>query len=236
MKLLAIDTATEMCSVALLIDNQILSREAIAPRSHTELILPMIDALLQQADCRLTSLDVIVFDRGPGAFTGLRIGTAIAQGLAMGAGLPVIAVSSLATLAQGALTLNQASQVLACIDARKAEVYWATYCLVNNVMQAVSPESVGNAATVHTPGEGVWYGIGSGFAAYPMELTQNPKVRLQDYSAQRYPLASDMLPLALKEWQLGNLLAPEDAAPVYIRNDVAVRPGQTAGVNKETKR
>jgi tRNA threonylcarbamoyladenosine biosynthesis protein TsaB len=227
MKLLAIDTATEMCSVALLVDNQILSREAIAPRSHTELILPMVDAVLQQADCRLTSLDAIVFDRGPGAFTGLRIGTALAQGLALGADLPVIPVSSLATLAQGAFALNQATQVLACIDARKAEVYWACFRLVNNLMQAVSVECVGAAVTVHTSGEGLWYGIGSGFAAYPLELTQNSQVRLQDFAPQRYPLASDMLPFAVAAWQLNQTLVPEDATPVYIRNDVAVRPGPT---------
>lgn len=235
MRLLAIDTATEMCSVALLIDNQILSREVIAPRSHTELILPMVDEVLQQADCRLASLDAIVFDCGPGAFTGLRIGTAVAQGLALGAELPVIPVSSLATLAQGAFTLNQATQVLACIDARKAEVYWACYRLVNNLMQAMSAESVDSAATVHTSGEGLWYGVGSGFAAYPVELTQNPQIRLQDYTAQRYPLARDMFPFAVAAWQMGQTLAPEEATPVYIRNDVAVRPGQITGVNKETK-
>ena len=123
MRLLAIDTVTEACSVALWQDGEITTQEEVVQQQHTERVLPMVQALLAQTETALSQLDAIVFDRGPGSFTGLRIGAGVVQGLALGLDRPVIPVSSLATLAQGAWRLDQQANVLACIDARQTEVY-----------------------------------------------------------------------------------------------------------------
>ncbi|MDI9229458.1 tRNA (adenosine(37)-N6)-threonylcarbamoyltransferase complex dimerization subunit type 1 TsaB, partial [Serratia bockelmannii] len=126
-RILALDTATEACSAALLNQQQIYARFEIAPRDHTQRILPLVQELLQVQQLELTALDALAFGRGPGSFTGVRIGIGIAQGLALGANLPMIGVSSLATMAQGAWRLTGATRVLAAIDARMGEVYWAEY-------------------------------------------------------------------------------------------------------------
>ncbi|UCE90616.1 MAG: tRNA (adenosine(37)-N6)-threonylcarbamoyltransferase complex dimerization subunit type 1 TsaB, partial [Pseudomonadota bacterium] len=127
MKLLAIETATEACSVALAVDGDVRDRFEIAPRGHAGLVLPMAKALLAEAGLGLRELDALVFGRGPGAFTGLRIAAGVVQGLAYGAELPVVPVSSLATLAQGVSAQTGASDVLAVFDARMGEVYWGAF-------------------------------------------------------------------------------------------------------------
>ena len=127
MKLLAIDTSEDACSAALCVGDEILERFEIAPRRHTELILPMMDGLLAEAGLSLRGLDALAFARGPGSFTGIRIATSIVQGAALGAGLAVVPVSSLQALAQGARRLHGAGQVLSALDARMREVYWGAY-------------------------------------------------------------------------------------------------------------
>ena len=125
MRILAIDTATEACSVALWNDGTIKAHFELCPREHTQRILPMVEEILAAGDLTLTDIDALAFGRGPGSFTGVRIGIGIAQGLALGANLPMIGVSTLATMAQGAWRKNGATRVLAAIDARMGEVYWA---------------------------------------------------------------------------------------------------------------
>ena len=127
MRILAIDTATEACSVALLNDGAVSAHFEECPREHTQRILPLVKAMLTQGNTSLTDLDALAFGRGPGSFTGVRIGIGIAQGLALGAELPMIGVSTLATMAQGAWRMTGATRVLAAIDARMGEVYWAEY-------------------------------------------------------------------------------------------------------------
>ena len=127
MRILAIDTATEACSVALLNDGAVSAHFEECPREHTQRILPLVKAILTQGNTSLTDLDALAFGRGPGSFTGVRIGIGIAQGLALGAELPMIGVSTLATMAQGAWRMTGATRVLAAIDARMGEVYWAEY-------------------------------------------------------------------------------------------------------------
>src|SRR3569833_3307602 len=129
MKLLAIDTATEACSAALYLDGAVNKRYVLAPREHALLILPMIDELLRDANLSPLELDAVAFGRGPGAFTGLRIAAGVAQGIAYGADLPVVPVSSLAALAQGCYRERGVTRVLATIDARIGEVYWGAYRL-----------------------------------------------------------------------------------------------------------
>lgn len=225
MKLLAIDTVTEACSVALWLDGEIATQEAVVYQKHTELVLPMVEALMAETETSLSQLDAIVFDRGPGSFTGLRIGAGVTQGLALGLDRPVIPVSSLATLAQGAWRQDRQQQVLACIDARQAEVYWAGFCLQDGVMVAATSEQIGPANTIKMA-PGAWYGVGTGFDRYPDELARLPGVRWLGVQGQRYPLAQDMFTLAIPAWQRQDWLKPADAIPIYLRDNVATPPAK----------
>ena len=222
-RILALDTATEACSAALLNQQQIDARFEIAPRDHTQRILPLVQELLQVQQLELTALDALAFGRGPGSFTGVRIGIGIAQGLALGANLPMIGVSSLATMAQGAWRLTGAERVLAAIDARMGEVYWAEYQRdANGEWQGAESEAVlkpedAQARIAQLSGE--WATVGTGWAAYPHLLTSTGATLVT--TEVTLPAAEDMLPLALSAWQRGESVAVENAEPVYLRNEVA---------------
>jgi tRNA threonylcarbamoyladenosine biosynthesis protein TsaB len=224
MRLLAIDTVTEACSVALWQDGEITTQEEVVQQQHTERVLPMVQALLAQTETALSQLDAIVFDRGPGSFTGLRIGAGVTQGLALGLDVPVIPISSLATLAQGAWRMDQQANVLACIDARQAEVYWAGFCLQDGVMRNTTPEQIGLASAIRITTDHAWLGVGTGFGRYPNELAGLPGVTWLGTQSQRYPLAQDMLPLALQAWHRQDWVRADDAIPIYLRDNVATPP------------
>ncbi len=228
MKILALDTATESCSAALLIDGKLSTREMEFERGHGEHILPMVDLLLIEAGLRLADIDVLAFGRGPGGFTGVRMAASIAQGLAFGADLPVVPVSDLAALAQRAFDLAFAPErVLVCSDARMQEVYWACFDRSENgLARLVGAEHVGPPSSVELPPSwadspaGSVAGIGRGFRAYPA---------LRDLVAPRVAVArDDLLPraaeiarLAAQDVTAGRLLKAEEAIPVYLRDDVA---------------
>ncbi|OZB42500.1 MAG: tRNA (adenosine(37)-N6)-threonylcarbamoyltransferase complex dimerization subunit type 1 TsaB, partial [Alishewanella sp. 34-51-39] len=149
MKFLALDTSTEACSVALALDGQILALDEVCPQQHSKRILPMIQQLLADAGVSLNQLDGIIFGRGPGSFTGVRIGVSVAQGLAFGADLPVFGVSTLAAMAQAAAVQQNATEVIAAIDARMAEVYIAAFTLGEaGLMQAITPEIAAKPAAL----------------------------------------------------------------------------------------
>jgi len=226
MKLLAIDTVTEACSVALWQDGEITVREAVVKQQHTEMILPMLESVLAETETALSQLDAIAFNRGPGSFTGLRIGAGVTQGLALGLDLPVIPVSSLATLAQGSWRLDAQTQVFACIDARQAEVYWAGYRLEDGIMVTVTDEHIGPVAAIRINMPGEWYGVGTGFDRYATELARLAGVNWLGTQGERYPLAQDMLPMAQVAWQRREYLPASDAIPVYLRNNVATPPSR----------
>ncbi|MCW8886493.1 MAG: tRNA (adenosine(37)-N6)-threonylcarbamoyltransferase complex dimerization subunit type 1 TsaB, partial [Motiliproteus sp.] len=164
-KILALDTSSEACSVALLIDEQVQEIHELVPRQHTQKLLPMVQQLLEQANLQVSDLDGIAFGAGPGSFTGLRITAGVAQGLALGADLPLLPVSTLAALAQEAYQEQQAEQVLAALDARMGEVYWGVYGLQGSVMQALQPERVcaPERVSIEQKSEGRWVAIGSGW-------------------------------------------------------------------------
>ena len=219
MKILALDTATEACSAALLDDDSIYERHEIAPRRHAELILPMVDGVLAQAGLGLQDLDAIAFGRGPGAFTGVRIAAGVTQGLALGAGLPVIPLSSLATLAQGAA--GRSAVLLPAIDARMGEIYWAAYEKVqDNLVRPVAEEQVTSPEAVQVPVDKHVFGVGSGWGAYRLRLEGVLNGQITGMDPERYPLARDMLPLAVREYNAGRCVGADQAVPVYLRDNV----------------
>ncbi|HTD12199.1 MAG TPA: tRNA (adenosine(37)-N6)-threonylcarbamoyltransferase complex dimerization subunit type 1 TsaB [Steroidobacteraceae bacterium] len=231
MRILALDTATENCSAALLIDGQLHAAEELLDRGHAERILPMVDELLRAAQLRLADLTAIAFGRGPGSFTGVRLAASVTQGLAWGAGLRVVPVSDLRAVAQRALELSAAPpRVLVCNDARMHEVYWACFeRSPDGFAMAVTEERVGSPAAValpapwrHSPGDGPASvaGAGSGFAAYP-QLGASLSAGVTVVRERLLPRAAEIVRLAAVEVANGHLLRPEQALPVYLRDDVA---------------
>ncbi len=218
---LAIDTATEACSAALSIDGQTISRFQVAPRLHTRLILPMVDELLAEAGVTLASLDAIAFGRGPGAFTGLRVAAAVTQGLAFGARLPVIPVSTLAAMAWAAWRERAETRILSAIDARMGEVYWAAYRREGEGLLPLLEERVCAPADVPVPDGGAWYGVGTGWGAYGRILHDCAGEGMTGWAGEALPEARYIAELALPLLARGEVLDARQALPVYLRNDVA---------------
>lgn len=226
MRLLALDTATECCSAALLIEGRLLSRETELARGHAEHILPMIDELLGEAGIGLREVEAIAFGRGPGSFTGVRLAASIAQGLAFGSGLGVVAISDLSALAQRVFDENSGvTRALVCNDARMREVYWGCFERGGDGLAcARSPEHVGPPESIELPS--TWAeaaGAGRGFTAYPA-LRALPGVTVRGSWDLLLPRAAEVARLAVPEVMAGRLLAPEAAVPVYLRDDVARPP------------
>jgi tRNA threonylcarbamoyladenosine biosynthesis protein TsaB len=221
MKLLAIDTSEDACSAALCVGDEILERFEIAPRRHTELILPMMDGLLAEAGLSLRGLDALAFARGPGSFTGIRIATSIVQGAALGAGLAVVPVSSLQALAQGARRLHGAGQVLSALDARMREVYWGAYRADDaGIMTEVVAEAVCAPEQVRVPEGGAWFCAGSAWAAYGDVLAERCGLSEASDSDARVH-AQDVARVAARRFAAGGAVAAEQALPVYLRDEVA---------------
>jgi tRNA threonylcarbamoyladenosine biosynthesis protein TsaB len=226
MKLLALDTATECCSAALLIDGRLLAREAELARGHAERILPMIDELVREAGLSLRALDAIAFGRGPGSFTGVRLAASLTQGLAFGSGLGVVPVSDLHAVAQRAFAGEESvTRVIVCNDARMQEVYWATFERgEGGLALARGPERVGPPSSVRLPAG--WEraaGAGRGFAVYP-GLQDLPGVVVRPQWERLLPRAAEVAILAEAQLSAGLILDPAEAIPVYLRDDVARPP------------
>jgi tRNA threonylcarbamoyladenosine biosynthesis protein TsaB len=220
-KILALDTATENCSAALLIDGSSRAREVELPRGHAERILPMIDELLSEAGIALDVLDAIAFGRGPGSFTGVRLAATVTQGLAFGAGVGVVPISDLQAVAQRAFEVDATlTRVLVCNDARMSEVYWGCFERgEQGLARLVGEEHVGKPTEVMLPTS--WAtatGVGRGFAVYGDALRATvrtaPLIEL-------LPRALEMALLAVPEVAAGRILPAEAATPVYLRDNVA---------------
>jgi tRNA threonylcarbamoyladenosine biosynthesis protein TsaB len=228
MRILAIDTATEGCSAALWIDGQLAVREAELEREHAQNILRMVDELLREAPAQLSDLDAIAFGRGPGSFTGVRLAASVTQGLAFGAGLSVVPVSDLRAVAQRTLKLapESSARILVCNDARMREVYWACFQLGENGLAIpVGEEHVSKPDAVALPDtwSGAVHGAGRGFAAYP-RLREHLGSKLSSVDDRVLPHAAEVAILASVEVRAGRVAGPEDAIPVYVRDDVAATP------------
>ncbi|MBD3653606.1 tRNA (adenosine(37)-N6)-threonylcarbamoyltransferase complex dimerization subunit type 1 TsaB [Kangiella sp.] len=222
--ILVIDTSTEACSVALQVGDTVYSDYKVAPRQHGELVLPMVDSLLEKAQIKLPDLDVIGYGQGPGAFTGLRICISIVQGLAYGAGVPVVGVSSLQAMAQATYQSTGEKHILSAIDARMGEVYWGVYQLKDGLMTLVGEEEVAEPESVtidHLDSSIVYRAVGSGWQTYPDELAQRCNVSLVIEEEVSFPSAESMLPWVSAQLMKGLAVDAEQAQPVYLRNNVA---------------
>lgn len=223
MKILALDTATENCSVALWIDGRIEDVARETPREHASLVLGMIDQLLAGAGLALTQLDAIAFGRGPGSFTGVRLAAAVTQGLAFAADLPVLPISNLRALAaQGFESVATADFAHCCADARMGEVYHAVYGRdgqLHGIEQVLPPAAV----AWDLPVDARVVAVGQGFAAYSRLADLAPRGWLASL-AQALPRARDIVALASGDLQSGRAVAATDALPVYLRNNVVTRP------------
>jgi tRNA threonylcarbamoyladenosine biosynthesis protein TsaB len=237
MKLLALDAASDCCSVALWNEGKLLEQESRAERGHGDQLLAMVDALLAQSGLALKGLDAVAFGRGPGAFTGLRLAASVTQGLAYSAGLPVIPVSDLRALAERALSGSAAgARALVCHDARMGEVYWAGYTCVDGHAVADTAEAVARPEAMLAAAQAwldarppetvragtkaaVAAGVGTGFAIFP-ELAALA-ARLKPLLSEARPRAAEIAALAAHDGMRA-ALPPEQAWPVYVRNDVAV--------------
>lgn len=223
-KILALDTSTENCSAALYIDGVITFRELESPREHTQRILPMVDELLKEANIKLNQLDALAFGRGPGSFTGVRIGTGIAQGLAFGADLPMLPISSLAAMAQGTHRLYGATTVLPAIDARMGEIYFAQYELNDKgIMALVDNEVVTRPELLvneFSASDKTVYSVGTGWQTYQETMSQLNVAEIKANTEQQFPTSADIVVLAAAELAEGKAVVVEDAMPVYVRDTV----------------
>lgn len=219
MKLLAIETSSEHASVALLSGLQMLEYTLEGHSNHSERLLPSIQSLLAEGGIALTALDAIAFGAGPGAFTGLRLACAAAQGLAMGANLGVVSVCGLDALClQG-----DGESILVATDARMGEVYTAAYRRIGDCPERVTEIQCLSPDRLLVPaGDESWFGVGSGFAAYHQVLEPLIQTRLSGIRPDAVVKASALARLAVHQVQRGNLLQPECAAPIYVRNKVAM--------------
>lgn len=231
-RVLAIDTATEACSAAILVAGEVHERFLIAPRRHSALILPMVEEVLAEAGVSLRQLDGLAFGRGPGSFTGVRIAAGVIQGLALASDLPVARVSTLAALAQGAFRPDGPECIVAAFDARMGEVYLGIYkvggiyapgatamCAATTV-QPLRPEAVIDPAAISASLTGAWTGVGSGFKTHGAALCKSLAGSPSRIEPETYPHARDVALLGLDTLRKGQGVRAEEALPVYLRDRV----------------
>ncbi|MGA9333773.1 MAG: tRNA (adenosine(37)-N6)-threonylcarbamoyltransferase complex dimerization subunit type 1 TsaB [Rudaea sp.] len=221
MNILAIETSTESCSAALLSGASLLVRGELAPRRHAQLLLPMCDALLEEAGIGRSALNAVAVGCGPGAFTGVRLAISAAQGIALALDIPVVTISSLAALAMDAPDDDAA--ILAVIDARMGEVYAGTFA--RDALGLVTPlgdESVGAADAIALPPAAAWNVVGSGWNAWRDAIAARLPTPPRWADGDRFPQAAAVARLASPIVVNGGGVAPEQALPVYLRDKVAL--------------
>lgn len=228
MRLLAFETSTEACSVAVYVDGQVHERFGIAPRRHTELALPWAEEMLAEAGIARSQLDAIAVGRGPGAFTGVRLAIAIAQGIALALDRPVLPVSTLMALAMRA----DGERRIAAIDARMGEVYLGAFARDGDGLVALSAETVVKPEAAAIPDGDDWHGAGTGFAAVEGALQARFDGQLVTVDAQALPHAADVARLAALAFARGEALPAERIEPAYLRNDVALTLAQQQALRK----
>ena len=218
MKLLAFDTSTQWLTVACVREGQWVERAELAGQAHSQRLLPLVDEVLREARLDLSDLDALAFGAGPGSFTGVRIACGVAQGLALGADLRVVPVSTLEAIAQSAWEAHGWTRIVACLDARMREVYVASYeregdrWIAERAPAVLRPDDV-------VAGDGGSGGAGDGFAAYP-DLAA--RLGLRDVDATTLPTARAIAGLATPRVAAGETVSAAEALPVYVRHRVAL--------------
>lgn len=226
--ILAIDTATEACSVALLKNGQVFSHFEVCLQQHSQRILPLVDEMLTQAGIKLKDVDGLAFGRGPGSFTGVRIGIGIAQGLAFGVDIPVLPISNLQIIAQGAIRrATQSERIAVAIDARMNEVYFAEFAVENGLAVGLTEESVLSPSDLSdhlSANKKATLAVGTGWSAYEANFAGlfSEGLLCAESEAQdgNLPNALDMLPIASQMLQDGQTVRATEAEPVYVRDTV----------------
>lgn len=227
MKLLALDTSSDACSVALQLDNTISETHVVEPKQHTRLLIPMIRDSLRDAGVQLQDLDAIILGNGPGSFIGMRIAASVAQGLAFGSGLKIVPVSSMAAVAAEVMETYSAAEVIVAQDARMNEAYLGIYrndgdgiptAVTDEMLQPIEKIDVLAAANASE-----LFAAGHAWEKYPALLELN-RAAIAELVDVRYPKARYLLGLGMRAWQAGVAIAPENLAPAYIRTKVAEKP------------
>jgi len=220
-KILAIDTSTEACSVALIIDKEIKEDFKIAPRQHATLILGMVVQILKESKLKMTDLDAIAFGCGPGSFTGLRITSGVVQGLAFSSNLPVVPISTLQAMAQGAYREYKAENILCGLDARMNEIYWASFHFdENGLMQTNSKERCSKAEDMELDTSKEWIAVGDAWKVYEKQLSEILGKSLSAVYPSVHPRAGDVALLASYEFEKSGGISAELALPIYHREDL----------------
>lgn len=220
MKILALEASGEYCSVALWLEGEVAARVSRAGQTHSEILLPMVDELLAERGMKLADLDGVAFGAGPGSFTGLRIACGVAQGLAFGAGLRVAVVGTLVALAEAC----GARRAVCCLDARMGGIYHAAYEKRRGAWREVHAPALMAPRDAPPLPAGDWVGCGSGFAVHGEALAQ--RYRLKEVRSDLFPHARDIARLAVALFTKGLSVEPEQAAPLYVRDKVALKMGE----------
>lgn len=227
MNIIALDTCTECCSAALLYEGRVFERVEMTQRGHSDLILGMMDELFNAAGTSVSAIDAVAFGRGPGSFTGVRIGVAVAQGIAFARDVPVIPISSLAAIAQRAADQLDIDTIAVAMDARMGEIYCACYqALEDGIVKLVDTERVCQPEQFVADTLQQWHGIGTAWRIYDEVLRQNFSQNIVAIHAEYYSLASSVLKLAKIAAEAGHLLPVEQALPVYLRDNVAKKKAE----------
>lgn len=218
--ILAIETSSELASAALLHGNDVLVRDASGFQTHSQTLLPMVQSLLAQAGIGLAQCDAIAYGAGPGSFTGVRTACGIAQGLAFGAGLPVVPIVTLLAMAEACRAATGASDVLAVMDARMGEVYWAQYRYADGWHPVVEPTLSAPSGVLPDAGAVELVACGNGFSAYPSEFEAMSYAR--NACAELMPHAAYIAALARSAFAAGQTVTASEAQPIYLRNKIAL--------------
>jgi len=219
MKILALETSTEYCSVALWHDGSVMERGELAGQKHSEMLIAMVDAILSEADSRLSQLDGIAFGKGPGSFTGVRIACGAAQGLAFGANLKVAGICTLEALAE----ISGQERVIAALDARMGEIYHAVYQKPDGIWFAVSEPCLCKPEDAPPVPVGDWFGAGSGFSKYGDTLNSRYAGQLKEIDGASMPRAAAIAALGAAQFGQGFGLDAAEALPFYLRDKVALK-------------
>lgn len=226
MNILALDTCTEMCSAAMLKDDELFQQVELTRRGHSDRVLGMIDNVLQQAKIGLKQVDLLAFGRGPGSFTGVRVGVGVAQGIAFARQLPVVPVSTLAAVAQRAIDEHGADKIAVALDARMGEIYAAHFQAHNGLAVICDQERVCKPEDFKPFDDSKWMAAGTGWSEYNEILTQTFAGHISSVDATLLPTAAAITWLAQELNSSGHAITPEQAVPVYLRDNVAKKKGE----------